>query len=143
MQVETNRDEQPLHKADFISLGDAICRNHESRTRDLESQTIDLGRIDSKGKAHRVAGLLRQQGGNLATEVRELQALKSPPADAGTVRPILGLVRAKVDVLSEWAKAYDDHNTAQIGALQGRIGLATTNLRKAARAYGFEVCGQE
>ena len=67
------RDEQPLTKADFVSLGDAICRNHESRTKDLESQTIDLGRIDSKDKAHRVAGLLRQQAENLAAEAHELE----------------------------------------------------------------------
>src|SRR4249920_3200297 len=56
------------HQADFISLGDAICRNHESQTRDLETQTIELGRIDSTEKAHRVAGLLRQQADNLAAE---------------------------------------------------------------------------
>ena len=100
-------------------LGDAICKNHQSRTRDLESQTIDLGRIDTRAKAHRVAVLFRQQSENLRTETGELQALKTPPADAGTVGPILGLVRAKVDVLSEWAKAYDDHDTAEIQGSPG------------------------
>ena len=91
-QVDTHRDEQPLPKADFVSLGDAICRNHESRTKDLESQTIELGRIDSNSKAHRVAGLLRQQAENLAAQAHELGALKPPSADAGAVESVLGLV---------------------------------------------------
>ena len=69
--------------------------------------------------------------------------MKPPPADVGAVGSILGLVRAKVDVLGEWARAYDDLDTAQIRALQLRIGEATARVRRAARAYGFEVCGQE
>ena len=123
-EADTHRDEQPLPKADFVSLGDAICRNHESRTKDLESQTIELGRIDSTGKAHRVAGLLRQQAENLSAQANELDALKPPSTDVGAVESILGLVRAKVDVLGAWARAYDDLDTAQIGALQVRIGEA-------------------
>ena len=106
-QVETHRDDQPLPKADYIALGDVICRNHESRTRDLESQTIELGHIDSKGKAHRVAALLRRQTDNLAAEAQELQGLQPPPADVGEVGSILGFLRAKVDVLREWASAYE------------------------------------
>jgi hypothetical protein len=134
-QVET--------KADFIALGDVICRNHQSRTKDLESQTVDLGRLDSKGKAHRVAELFRQQGDNLAAEADELQARQPPPADVNTVGSMLGLVRDKADLIGEWARAYDDLDTAEIRALQLRIGVATAKARDAARAYGFEVCGQE
>ena len=65
------------------------------------------------------------------------------PRTSGTVGSILGQLRAKVDLLGEWAKAYDDLKTARIRALQQRIGAATTNARRAARAYGFEVCGRE
>ncbi len=124
-------------------MGDAICRNHESRTKDLESQTIDLGRIDSNAKAHRVAGLLRGQADNLEAEAQELQARKAPPADAAAVTSILELVHAKADVIGEWATAYDQLNSAQIQALQRRIGEATDRVRSAAQAYGFAVCGQE
>jgi DNA repair ATPase RecN len=130
-------------KADFIALGDVICKNHQSRTEDLESQTIDLGRIDSKAKAHQVAGLLRQQADNLAAEAHELGALQPPPGDAERVGSILSLVRAKEALLDRWAKAYDALNTAEIRALQIRIGVATARLRDGARAYGFKGCGQE
>ncbi len=139
----TESTTQVQTKADFVSLADAICRNHESRTKDLESQTVDLGSIDSKEKAHQVAALLRQQADNLTAEAQELQSRKPPPADAGTVGSILGQLRAKVNLLGEWAKAYDDLDTARIRALQKRIGEATANARRAARAYGFEVCGRD
>jgi hypothetical protein len=134
-QVET--------KADFIALGDVICKNHQSRTKDLESQTIDLGRLDSKDKAHQVAELLRQQADNLAAEAQELEDLQPPSADAGTARSIVALIRAKADAIGRWASAYDELDTAEIRTLQARIGVATAKARDAARAYGFEVCGQE
>ena len=130
-------------KADFIALGDVICKNHQSRTEDLESQTIDLGRINSKAKAHQVAGLLRQQADNLAAEAHELEALQPPPGDTEKVGSILSLIRAKEALLDRWAAAYDALNTAEIRALQIRIGVATARLRDGARAYGFKVCGQE
>ncbi len=134
-QVET--------KADYIALGDVVCKNHQSRTEDLESQTVDLGRLDSKKKAHQVAGLLRRQGDNLAAEAQELQALRPPPPDVSTVRSILALLRAKAELTGKWARAYDDLEAAQIRTLQARIGVATSRARDAARAYGFKVCGQE
>jgi hypothetical protein len=98
-------DNQPLPKADCIALGDVVCKHHQSRRDDLESQTIDLGRLNSKGRAHRVAGLLRQQSDNLAAEAQDLQALQPPPADVGTVGSVLALVRAKADLIDNWAKA--------------------------------------
>ena len=134
-QVET--------KADFIELGDVICKNHQSRREDLESQTIDLGPLDSKDKAHQVAELLRQQRSNLLAEVQELQARRPPPADVARVESILAIMRTKADLIGKWARAYDDLNTGEIRTLQVRIGLATTKARKAAQAYGFEVCGQD
>jgi hypothetical protein len=142
-KVETEQGNQPLPEADYISLGDVICKNHQSRREDLESQTIALGRLNSNSKAHQVAELLRREGDNLTAEAQELQALQPPPADVSTVESIVALIRAKAHVIGEWAKAYDDLNTAAIRTLQVRIGVATAKARDEARAYGFEICGQE
>jgi hypothetical protein len=131
------------NKADFIALEDVICKNHQSRTEDLESQTIDLGRLNSKEKAHQVAELLRQQRSNLVTEAQELQTRQPPPADAGRVGSILAIVRAKAHLIGKWAKAYDDLNVAEIRTQQIRIGVATAKARDEARAYGFKICGQD
>jgi hypothetical protein len=90
-----------------------------------------------------VAGLLRQQSDNLSAEAQDLQALQPPPADVGTVGSILALVPAKADLIDNCAKAYDDLDTAEIRRLQTRIGVATAKVRDRARAYGFEVCGQD
>jgi hypothetical protein len=134
-QVET--------KADFIALGDVICKNHRSRTEDLESQAVELGRLDSKRDAHRVAGLLRLQADNLADEAQELQAVQPPPEDVNAVGSILALVRARADLIGKWASAYDDLDAAEIRATQVRIGIASAKAGHAAMAYGFDVCGQE
>jgi hypothetical protein len=142
-EVGTQQGEEQLSKARYIALGDVICKNHQSRREDLESQTIDLGRLDSRDKAHQVAGLLRDQSENLTAEADELQALKPPPADAGTVASILSLVRAKTDLIDRWAKAYDDLDTPEMQRLQVQVGVTTAKARSQARAYGFEVCGQD
>ncbi len=142
-QVETQRHEQPPSKADYVALADVICKNHQSRREDLESQTIDLGRLDSAGKAHRVAGLLRQEGDNLRAEAHDLQAVQPPPADVATVGSILSLIRAKAGVIDSWARAYDDLDAAEIRRLQMRIGAATARAAGRARAYGFRACGQD
>jgi len=142
-QVETETGKQPLSKADYTALGDVICKNHQSRREDLESQTIDLGRLNSEDKAHRVAALLRQESENLTAEVQELAALQPPSADAGAVASVLSLLRAKAGVIDKWAKAYDALDTAGIRALQVRIGVATAKAAGRGREYGFKVCGQE
>jgi DNA repair ATPase RecN len=140
-QVDTQPDVGRLSKAGYIQLGDVICKNHQSRREDLESQTIDLGRLNSEAKAHRVAELLRQESENLTAEARELESLQPPPGDAGRVGSVPALVRAKARLIDDWAKAYDDLDTPQIRSLQIRIGEATAKARDRARAYGFEICG--
>ena len=142
-QSDTQTEVGPPSKADYIRLADAICKNHQSRREDLESQTIDLGRIDTRAKARRVAGLLRQESDNLRAEIEELQTRQPPPSDAGSVDSVLALVRAKARLIDSWAKAYDDLDMAEIQRLQIRIGLATAKARGRAQAYGFEVCGQD
>src|SRR4051794_1397748 len=142
-QVDSHRDEHPLPKTAYIALGDVICKNHQSRREDLESQTVDLGRIDTRAKARRVAELLRKESDNLTAETEELRARQPPPPDPGTVGSVLALVREKARLIDSWAKAYDHLDTAEIRRLQIRIGLATAKARDRARAYGFDVCGQE
>jgi hypothetical protein len=118
-----------------VAVGDAICRNHQSRTRDLESRTIELGALDSPAKAHRAAALLRKQSENLTIEAQELSTHQ-----AGS---IAAPVRAKANLIGEWARAYDDLDTARIQALQARVADATARVRRAARANDFEVCGKD
>jgi hypothetical protein len=134
---------QAPSKARYIALGDSICKNHESRREDLESQTVDLGRVNSNAKAHQVADLLRQQGENLRAEAQELQALQRPSADRNTAASIVSAVRAKAAVIGNWARAYDDLDASEIRRLQVQIGLTTAKAESRARAYGFQVCGQE
>jgi hypothetical protein len=136
------RDGQLASKAEFIELADTICRNHQSRREDLESQASELGPLTSKEKARQIAALLRQESANRRKEVEELR-VQQPPADAGRVASILSLVGAEVSVLERWADAYDRADAEAIRRLQIRLGLTAGRAADRARAYGFEVCGQQ
>jgi hypothetical protein len=137
------RDGQLASKAEFIELADTICRNHQSRREDLESQASELGPLTSKEKARQIAALLRQESANRRKEVEELRVQQPPPADAGRVASILSLVGAEVSVLERWADAYDRADAEAIRRLQIRLGLTAGRAADRARAYGFEVCGQQ
>lgn len=137
------RDGQLASKAEFIELADTICRNHQSRREDLESQASELGPLTSKEKARQITALLRQESANRRKEVEELRVQQPPPADAGRVASILSLVGAEVSVLERWADAYDRADAEAIRRLQIRLGLTAGRAADRARAYGFEVCGQQ
>jgi len=141
-QVATN-DGQPPSKADYVELADVICRNHQSRREDLESQAGELGPLTSKAKAHQAAALLRQESANRRAEVQELRGLQPPAADAATVDSVLSMVVDETVLIDRWAKAYDDLDAAAIRRLQIRLGLTAGKAAQRARAYGFQVCGQQ
>jgi hypothetical protein len=46
-------------------------------------------------------------------------------------------------LLDRWANAYDELDTTAIRRLQIRLGLTAGKAAERARAYGFEVCGQQ
>jgi hypothetical protein len=141
--VATNRGGPPASKAEYIELADTICRNHQSRREDLESQVGELGPLTSKDEARRVADLLRKEAANRRAEVEELRGLEPPAADAARVDSILSLVSAEADVLDRWADAYDDADAGGIRRLQITLGLSAGRASNRARAYGLEVCGQQ
>lgn len=142
----TTRDEtqlnQPSPKSDYLSLADAICRNHRSRQTDLEDQAAELGPISSPAKAHQIADLLRKEADNRMAEVRELDALQPPPAEAVVVGPILSGIRAEGRLIKIWADTYDDLDLERTRRLQIRLGVITAETERRAQAFGFSVCGQ-
>jgi hypothetical protein len=140
---ETRTSERPPSKADYVAVADTICKNHQSRQEDLESQARELGRISSAEKTHRIAELLRQESDNRVAEAQELDGLRPPAADAATTASILSLLRAQARVIDDWAKAYDDLDSEAIRRLQIRLGALAAEAGERARSYGFEVCGQQ
>ena len=141
-QVATS-DGQPSSKADFIDQADAICRNHQSRREDLESQARELGPLTSKAQARQIADLLREESANRRAEVSELGDIDPPPADTAEVNEILELLRAEADVIDTWAAAFDDLDAAAIRRQQIRLGVTTGRAARRASAFGFEVCGRQ
>ena len=56
---------------------------------------------------------------------------------------ILSSVQTEARLLDRWAQAYDDLDADAIRRLQIRLGVTVARAAEGARAYGFEVCGQE
>jgi hypothetical protein len=139
-QVETTLE--PLPRADYVEVADAICRNHQSRREDLESQADELGPLTSKVEARQVADLLRNESANRRAEIGELGDLEPPTADAREVNEILELLRTEAGIIDTWAAAYDDLDTEAIRRQQIRLGETAGSTADRAMAYGFEVCGQ-
>lgn len=141
-QVATNAG-PPSSKAGYIELADAICRNHQSRQSDLESQARELGPLTSSPQARQVADLLREESANRRQEISELGDLDPPPADAAAVNEVLELIHTEADVIDTWAAAYDDLDETAIRRQQIRLGLTAGRAADRARAYGFGVCGRQ
>ena len=131
----------PSSKANYIELADAICRNHQSRREDLESQAAALGSLNSAAKARRVSELLRRESRNVRSETRELEA-RRPPSPNSSLDSFISITRSRAEALDEWARAYDDLDEGRIRRLQVRVGLLAATAKERARRYGFRACGQ-
>ena len=141
-QVTGQQSAGPSTRGDYIELADVICRNHQSRREDLESQAGELGPLTSQEKARRIADLLREESANRRAEISELGDLQPPAADEAEVNEILELVRTEADVIDTWAAAYDDLDEAAIRTQQVRLGVTAGKVADRARAFGFQVCGR-
>ena len=130
----TTTDQESGSRSEFVAVADTICRNHQSRREDLESQARDLGPITSKAKARRIAALLRKESRNRRAEARELEALQAPPPGATAV---LVPIRAEANLIERWARAYHELDSAAIRNLQIRLGLLTAKAAKTARSDGL------
>jgi hypothetical protein len=138
-QVGTRSGEPPA-KASYVELADAICRNHQSRREDLESQAAAVGSLNSAVKARQVADLLRRESRNLASEIQELQA-RRPPSSNSALESFISITRARAEALDEWARAYDHLDEGRIRKLQFRVGTIAATAEHRARQYGFRICG--
>jgi hypothetical protein len=133
----------PQTGTDYVERADAICRNHQSRQADLESQAADLGPINSEDKAHQIADLLREESANHRAEIGELSDLQPPPADAAPVNEFLERIHTEATVIDTWAAAYDDGDQEAIRRNQIRLGVTAGEADNRARALGFQVCGRQ
>jgi hypothetical protein len=141
-QVTGQQRAGPSTRADYIELADVICRNHQSRREDLESQAGELGPLTSKEKARRIADLLREESANRRAEIGELGDLQPPAADEAEVNEFIELIHTEATVIDSWAAAYDDLDEPAIRRQQIRLGVAAGKAADRARAFGFQVCGR-
>jgi hypothetical protein len=125
-QVET-RPIVPLPKTDYVEVAGRSAGTTSPGERISRARPPTLVRSTRRTRPTQAADLLRQEGSNLTAELQELQALRPPAADVGTVDSVLSAVRARASVIDGWARAYDDLDEARIRALQIRLGAITSS----------------
>ena len=132
----------PPSKADYIEVADAICRNHQSRREDLESQADAVGPLSSPARARRVAGLLRKEADNLREEAQEVEDLSPPQVGRTKAESVVQAIRGRADAIEHWARAYDRPDERAIRRGQLRVGFLTSVAEQEAGGYGFRACGR-
>jgi phage I-like protein len=140
-QVTTRQVGPQQSEAAFIEVADAICGNHQSRREDLESQVAALGPLNTADEAHEVADLLRKEGRNLKSEIRELEA-RRPASPEPALSSFISVTRARAAALDHWARAYDELDQRRIRTLQIRVGMIAATAELRARKFGLRTCGR-
>jgi hypothetical protein len=124
-----------LAKADFITQGDAICKELDTKLQGLTPPTND-----NDGKA--IAAYLRQGAQLSEDSVNRIDGLGRPDADAPLIDTIVAEQRDTVTKARQAADAFDKGDIPGGNTqLQGIDG--TSNKTSAdSKQFGFTVCGQ-
>jgi hypothetical protein len=116
-----------LTRDEYIEQADATC---------LESNT-SFASVDESDPA--VAAT--QQGQILAGELESLQTLTQPTDGVDDLEDFLSALQDQVAAYDRYVTALDRGDDTAAAELEAEIDDAGTRARKAARQFGFEVCG--
>lgn len=114
-----------LSASDFAAQGDAICLD----TNTLFAQTEDAEA--SSGEAGEV----------VAGELAQLQSLPQPAEDKDRLQEYFGALQDQVRAYEERQTAAERGDDATVAEIDVALDEATSAAAKAARRFGFEVCG--
>jgi hypothetical protein len=125
-----------LAKADYITQGDAICK-------DLNTKLQALAPPASETDGKSIANYLRQ--GALLAEggVNRLDALGRPDTDAPLIETILAEQRDTVTKARAAAGVFDSGDLAGGNAALQAIDGTSSKANADSKQFGFKVCGQD
>ncbi|MFP5351100.1 MAG: hypothetical protein ACLGIB_00860 [Actinomycetota bacterium] len=124
--------EAGLSKEEFIQQADAICREAEQRTEEIEPPRTPEALADFVDEAERITG-------GLLAELRELE----PPQEGReTIDRLLEQIEAALATLPELKKAAEDRSPDRIQELGRELQQAASEANEIAQGYGLQVCGR-
>jgi hypothetical protein len=117
----------PLSQNEFIEEGDASC---------LESNTA-LASVDDSDPV--IAAT--EEGQILAGELESLQSLETPTDGENKLENFLAALQDQVAAYDRYITALERGDDTAAAELEAEIDDAGSEARRAARRFGFEVCG--
>ena len=124
--------DEGLSKEEFIEQADAICREAEERTEQIEPPRTPEGLAEFVDEAERITG-------DLLADLRELE----PPEEGReTVDRLLERIEAALATLPELKEAAENRAASRIQELGQELQEASSEANEIAQGYGLQVCGR-
>lgn len=125
-----------IAKADYITQGDAICKDLDTK---LQALTPPTSETDGKS----IANYLRQGAQLTEDGVNRLDALGRPDTDAPLIDSIIAEQRDTVTKARAAAGVFDSGDVKGGNAQLQAIDSTSSKTNADSKQFGFKVCGQE
>lgn len=122
-----------LSKEEYIERADAICRETERQTQDLERPRTP----------EELAGFVDEAERVTADLLRQLRDLQPPEEDRQEIDALLNKIQEALGYLPSIARAAEERSAARIKQLGRELREVSSEANEMARDYGFQVCGRE
>jgi hypothetical protein len=119
----------PLSHDDFVSQGDAICRESNTALASVDTSDPDQAASD---RAELLAG-----------ELNSLQSLTLAPGEKGDnkLANFLAALQKQVQAYDERSLAVERRDDNAVSLIDATIADAAAEAKRAAKRFGFEACG--
>lgn len=124
--------EEGLSKEEFIQQADAICRQAEERTEQIDPPRTPEALAEFVDEAERITGKL----------LRDLRELEAPEEGRQTIDRLLEQIEAALATLPELKEAAENRAASRIQELGQELQQASSEANEIAQGYGLEVCGR-
>lgn len=133
MLAATACADEGLSKEEFIERADAICRESEEQTEEIEPPRTPEELAGFVDEAERITGDL----------LRKLRDLEAPEEDRQEIDALLNKIQEALGHLPEIGRAAEEESAERIKQLGRELRDVSAEANEMARDYGFEVCGRE
>jgi hypothetical protein len=119
----------PLSQDDFVSQGDAICRESNTALASVDASDANQAASD---RAELLAG-----------ELNSLQSLSLAPGEKGDKKlaNFLAALQKQVQAYDERSLAVERSDDNSVSQIDATIADAAAEAKRAAKRFGFEACG--
>lgn len=121
-----------LSKEDYIEQADAICKEADERTQELEQPRTPEALDDFVERARAISIEL----------LDDLRALEPPEDDQDVINRMLARIEDAIDYLPQIQEAARQRDNEELGRLGQELQAAASEANDIAQEYGLKECGR-